>query len=336
MWKKLTPLLPLLPGFIIPNVMAPLVIWGTRAVLEWNSSAVGVLILAEFILVPLMMGFVSGVLWRRQPARAGRLFLWSLINTGIALGLSALMMGEGVICLLIVSPLLLGGIFGGTLIGWHVFRHSNRLGMSVAPTLLLLILLDALSPHSHQAVVSDTLLIRARPEEVWRYVVEVPPIPRNSGFWLFRLGLPRPVRTTATGHRAGEERRCVFEGDLVFRERIVELEPGKKLTFDVVRQPEHPEIMGHLDVTRGQLLLRDNGDGTTTLTGHTWYRLHVYPAWYYELWADSIGRNVHFSVMGHIKTLAERDAQAAASGPGASQHASRRSTSRPVVQPQTR
>ncbi|MNY68576.1 hypothetical protein D3C86_2063640 [compost metagenome] len=77
------------------------------------------------------------------------------------------------------------------------------------------------------------------------------------------------------------------------------------MTFDIIDQPKDPEIMGHIDITKGQFLLHDNGDGTTTLTGNSWYKLHVFPTWYYDLWAESITRNVHFRVMEHVKVLSE-------------------------------
>src|SRR5205823_12847157 len=124
-------------------------------------------------------------------------------------------------------------------------------------------------------------------------------------YWLFRLGMPQPVRTTVAAPAVGARRDCLFDEGLTLVERITTLEPGRNLTFDIVAQPAHPEIMGHIELTRGQLLLQDNGDATTTLIGSTDYRLLAYPACYYDLWAESICRAVHRSVMGHIKRLAE-------------------------------
>jgi hypothetical protein len=295
-----------LAGFAVPNLVAMLLVWITGKVAMLDSGRAGLMIFSEFIVIPVLMGFVSALFWRDEKLGTGRCLLWSLINTGIALTLSAFLMREGVICLIIVSPLILTFISCGTLIGRAAFRRSNRLSLSAIPLLLFILIVDARSPYHHQNVVSDSLVIRARPEAVWRHVIQVPRIRESSGFWLFRLGLPRPVQTSATGPFVGAQRLCMFEQNLVFVERIVGLQPRKELTFDVVRQPAHPEILGHADVIRGQMLLRDNGDGTTTLTGNTWYRLHVYPAWYYDLWAESIGRNVHWTVMQHIKRLAER------------------------------
>ena len=66
-------------------------------------------------------------------------------------------------------------------------------------------------------------------------------------------------------------------------------------------------MAGHIQILRGQFILKVNPDGSTRLIGKSWYRLRVYPAWYYGLWAEDITRQVHLRVMKHIKRLAEND-----------------------------
>ncbi|MFD0766004.1 hypothetical protein ACFQZI_14165 [Mucilaginibacter lutimaris] len=119
--------------------------------------------------------------------------------------------------------------------------------------------------------------------------------------------MPSPVQSTAEGYYLGAKRKCIFSNGYVFDEKIVTYNENKNLTFDITNQPRDPEIMGHIDILRGQFLLKDNGDGTTTLTGNSWYRLYVFPVWYYDIWAESITRNVHLRVMEHIKHLAEEN-----------------------------
>lgn len=152
---------------------------------------------------------------------------------------------------------------------------------------------------------SATTTRTAPPERVWQYVIDYPAITEKPDFWLWKVGLPAPVQSTATGHFVGARRRCAFEGNIAFDERIVEMEPARKLTFDITDQPKDPEIMGHLDLKRGRMILRDNHDGTTTLIGTSWYKLKVYPSAYYDLWTQSIMRAVHLRVMHHIQRLAE-------------------------------
>ena len=87
------------------------------------------------------------------------------------------------------------------------------------------------------------------------------------------------MTTTVAGDFVNADRRCIFSHDAVFKERVVELVPGENLTFDIVDAPKDPELVGHLTFHRGQFILRDNVDGTTTLVGSTWYTLHVRPIW---------------------------------------------------------
>ena len=118
--------------------------------------------------------------------------------------------------------------------------------------------------------------------------------------------MPSPRATTVTGYYQGAGRKCIFSNGYIFDEKIVTYQENKDLTFDITGQPRDPEIMGHIDILRGQFLLKDNGNGTTTLTGNSWYRLYVFPTWYYDIWARSITRNVHLRVMEHIKQLSEK------------------------------
>ncbi len=92
---------------------------------------------------------------------------------------------------------------------------------------------------------------------------------------------------------------------MVFEEKIAVIEPNQRLTFDIVKMPPDPELMGHLDTTRGEFELRDNGDGTTNLIGRSWYRLHVRPLWYFDWWTRDMCRAVHLRVMRNVRRLAE-------------------------------
>ena len=88
---------------------------------------------------------------------------------------------------------------------------------------------------------------------------------------------------------------------------MVQSEKENVYTFDIYKQPDDPEIIGHIEIRRGKFILRENPDGSTRLIGKSWYRLKVYPVWYYDMWAEDITREVHLRVMNHIKTLAEND-----------------------------
>lgn len=297
-------------GILFSNLLAALVfaliVVGRRV----GFGAVNQLTAVTFLLLPLVMGLICAWFWKDTNLRFGRRLDWTTLNTLIALVLSAVVAKEGIVCLIIVSPLIIACMLAGVLLGIPLFRRrSNRLNASLAGFLFLLFLNDVLSRHEFTAQVGDTLLIKAPPAVVWRYVAAYEPITDKPDFWLFRIGMPRPVNSTVDGYHRGAGRKCNFSNGYAFDEVMTVYEPGKELEFVITQQPRDPEIMGHLDILKGQFLLADNGDGTTTLTGTSWYRLYVFPAWYYNLWAESITRNVHLEVMAQIRHLSEQAAR---------------------------
>lgn len=300
-------------SLLVPNWLGLAVLGLTTLLLNRMSghplsdNRSGEYILAEFVLIPVAMGLCAAFCLRDTGTGVGTNLLISVANTAIAIALSWIVLHEGVICLIIVSPLLLGFMMAGGLIGRLIFKGRSRtVQMSIVPALALLIVADVCSPHEFHNAVTDEVTINAPPERVWQYVIDYPAITEKPDFWLWRVGLPAPIRSTATGHTVGSARRCVFQGNVAYDERLIEVEPAHKVAFDIVGQPKDPEIMDHLDLKRGQMILRDNHDGTTTLIGTSWYGLRVYPAAYYDLWTQSIVRNVHLRVMRQIKRLAEK------------------------------
>lgn len=294
-------------GLLVANAVAAGLIGLGMWLNGINGTAGSVLISSDFLLVPLVMGLITAFFWKGFALTTTEYFLYSLLNSALGMVVAGIFMHEGVICLVIVSPLLLGFVFLGALLGRWLFQYSNnRLNLSLVPLALAFLALDVFSPHHYGNAVSDRVVIHAPPSQVWTHLAAVPVIGEKPDFWLFKMGLPYPVQSTVSGQGVGASRRCVFSRGRVFEERIVEWQPGKRLTFDITRQPRDPEILGHARVRRGQFVLQDNGDGTTTLTGTSWYELYVYPSWYYDIWARSIARQVHVRVMDHIKTVCEQ------------------------------
>lgn len=271
------------------------------------SSRAGVLVASNFVIIPLLMGMISAYFWEGALQRTREYAWYSLINTFVAIGLSSIFLMEGVICLVIVFPILFGFVMAGAMISRTMISKNRKIGIHITPVVLLLLVGDSLSPPIYSNAVTDTLQINAPSHVVWKYVPSFPPIEHRSRYWLFSLGLAEPIETQIEGPFVGAWRKCVFTGGLTFEERISEYRENQAITFEVTKQPKDPEIFDHVSIDRGQMSLHDNGDGTTTLTGTTWYQLHAFPAWYYKRWADSIGRAVHLQVMHHIKDLSEQD-----------------------------
>jgi hypothetical protein len=293
-------------GFITSNLLAFFMIVLTRKLSFTMEGTAAIITTSDFTLLPILMGIICAYFWKDLNLKTGERLGCTTLNFVFSLAVSAVFMGEGIICLIIVSPLLIAFMMLGILIGKQMFeKNKKRLNLGIISVLFLVITLDPLTQHDNQHMVTDTVLIKATPQQIWEHVVAFKPIEAKPKFWLFSLGMPKPMESTVDAYAVGANRKCIFSNGMVFDEKITVFEPNVNLTFAIVKQPEDPEIMGHIQIQEGQFLLHDNGDGTTTLTGNSWYRLYVYPAWYYNIWAGSITRNVHLRVMEHIKKLSE-------------------------------
>ena len=263
----------------------------------------------SLLLIPLAIGLMASWVWRPLGLGIGATLLHSLYCTLVGLGAAWLFMREGIVCLLIVSPILFIGTAVGALAGRVWFRKNcDRMNLCLAPMFVLAVASEPTLRGSHTGVVTDEIRIAAPPAKVWPHVLAFPEIPDAPDYWLFRAGLPYPTATVNGGDFVGADRTCRFSGGAVFKETVAEFVPERLLTFDIVEMPPDPELLGHLDAHRGQFELRDNVDGTTTLIGRTWYSLHVRPAAYFDWWTHDIFRAVHLRVMRHVKRLSESGA----------------------------
>lgn len=297
----------LILGMVVGNAVGGAILYGITLFAGEFKRQSEALVWPSFILIPVVVGLVAAWFWRRLNRSLAISFLdafWVLL---MSLAAAAIVLREGVVCLVIVSPLVYVFLWTGILLGRLWFRPNySSLQLTIFPLLALLTLGESVYHSEQQAVVTDRLLIHAPPAKVWPHVLAFPEIPDAPNYWILRLGLPYPTTTTNGGNFVGADRQCIFSNGVVIKERVAEFVPNEKLTFDVAEQPADPEAYGHITLHRGQFVLDDNRDGTTTLIGSSWYTLHVRPRWYFDIWTRDMTRAVHLRVMQHIKRLSEQ------------------------------
>ena len=295
-------------GVVNANVLAALLM---SLVTQFASSPNGGYYgTAATVLIPLLMGFLAGATWRKLGLSVGQTALFSILTTVVGVIAAVFFIHEGAICLVMASPMLFTLVWGGTLLGILLCRPKggNRpLAVSVVPMLLVFLVYDAAQPRTTDSrSVTTTMVVRASAASVYPHLVAFPRITAPPPtFILNQVGLPYPVETGADGAYIGSRRECRFSDNLVLGERITALEPGRLVAFDITDQPVYPEFTEHGRLLRGEMTVRDNGDGTCTLSGTSWYTIRVHPFWYFGAWADEIIHSVHRRVFTHIAELSE-------------------------------
>jgi len=280
-----------------------------------------------FVAIPFTMGFAAALVYGlRQPrSMKGCIGVACLSVALLGAALMALAF-EGMVCLIMATPIALPLAAFGGLCAYHVQRR--RWFQTDAPVLLSALLLFAPGVEwaEHVAklpspifVVRTTIDVDAPPERVWREVVAFSQIPPPTE-WMFRAGIAYPIRAEVLGTGAGAERHCVFSTGS-FVEPIQVWDEPRLLKFSVTSNPppmeewtpyshiEPPHLHGFLESEGGQFLLTPLPNGGTRLEGTTWYHHGLWPAAYWRLWSDPIIHNIHLRVLRHIRDEVEMKTQ---------------------------
>jgi hypothetical protein len=250
-------------------------------------------------------------------------FYWSVppIFGGIVVLGSIYFLHEGVICLVMLSPLWLG--FGW--LGAYIMRRQRKRPVNPNTFHSTLIFLPLLSggiesqlpiPHDHVTLTREAV-IHATPEEIWPYAVSNAHIKEGEGRWNFTqniLGMPRPRATVLNGVGKGALRTAYWGDNINFDEKITQWRPGRLLgwSFSFTNSSLQDYTDKHISPD-GQFLKIDSGDymltpltrDTTLLTLRTNYiaKTHVNP--YAEFWGEILLGDIQNNVLAIIKQRAE-------------------------------
>lgn len=274
-----------------------------------------------FVLVPVVQGAATAYVYTRaRPDDAGRVFSLAMTSLGVA-GLVLLALAwEGLICLVMATPIaaplalvgaVIGRVAGGADAASHRPANPAMLGILLIP------LTATMEPATGHAVheVQTSVVIDASPEQVWPHVIAFSEIPEPSDL-AFRAGIAYPVRARIEGTGVGAIRYCEFSTGS-FVEPITHWEPGRRLAFDVVSSPaalrelspyddiSPRHLHGYLRSKRGEFRFVDLGDGRTRLEGSTWYEIEMGPEAYWRVWSDAFIHRIHRRVLEHIKQEVE-------------------------------
>lgn len=277
-----------------------------------------------FVGIPFALGMTTVVLYGRKHPRK---LVESLIVSWLALCLLSIALlvyaVEGVVCILMASPIAFVITSMGATLGWAIQRRPPRPNESTLMRLSIFLFLPflmgaeyAVAPPAPLFAVRSTIDIHAPPQAVWNNVIAFSKLPPPTEP-IFRTGIAYPVRAKIYGRGVGAVRHCIFSTG-PFVEPIEVWDEPHRLKFGVTAQPqpmfetsfhkhvEPPHLDGFLRSRQGQFLLTTLPDGGTRLEGTTWYQHHMWPAGYWRLWSDTIIHEIHMRVLRHIKHLSEQ------------------------------
>lgn len=269
---------------------------------------------ALFMLTPFAIGCGAAWLPRGPQPPVGACVRAAVQVNTLGLVLFLLLGIEGLLCVIMAMPLVVVMAVAGGLLGWLIRRGRER--PQVITHVMLLVAVPLLlaweRPQADPAqpfAVTTSVIVRASPEAVWRETIDFAPIttPPNG---ILRFGIAYPTHALLRCEGTQLIRECHFTTG-PFIEPITAIDAPHRLAFDVTVQPPSmrelspwpihpPHLDGMIRTRRGEFLITAVGDGTTRLTGTTWYTIEAAPAVYWQLWTEAIIHRIHHRVLDHI------------------------------------
>lgn len=281
--------------------------------------------LALFLGVPVLIGFLPAAALRLAgPHTFFQCYLFALSTAGLLVIALLVFAWEGMICILLALPLELPLIALGASLAYSLFHKASvpplGPGMAAVAAILGISVSEArdLRPGPSY-VASDSILIRATPERVWKEIVHLRKVPPPSGLML-RTGIacPQSVRLPRPGE--GGTRLCTLSTGQIL-EHIDVWEPSRRLRWTALSTPppmtevnpfrsvDAPHLHGFFEAYEGEFAIEPTESGTTRLTRRTWYRHNLRPAPYWQLWCGLAASQAHDLVLKEIQRLAELPAE---------------------------
>jgi hypothetical protein len=234
-----------------------------------------------FVGVPTVLAIVL-VLTVRPKSALGT----AMTGVTFVLLLSAILFGEGLVCILMAAPIfyLIAAVVGGII---DASRRQSR--KNTALCLLPVLLMSLEGAHSRlsfprEESVSARRVLAVQPEEVQAALAA--PMNFHTPLPLYlKMGFPRPVATRGSGLAAGDQRVIHFAGgeghpgDLVLQ--VTSTGPGG-VKFRALS--DHSKVAHWLDWEEAVVTWQRVDAQHTAVTWTLRYRRNVDPAWYFAPW----------------------------------------------------
>jgi hypothetical protein len=240
------------------------------------------------------------------------------------IAISIIVLREGTICILILSPLWFGASMLGVslMFRWRGGKDKADYSSTFSSSLLALPLI-AMQAEPHialpqtTATVTRSIVVDAPPSKIWPLLRGIPDVRPNEGAWNMSqdlFGIPRPVGAQLFGEGIGAERRANWSNNVRFREQVIDWAPGARIGWQFIfddqggwaftdrhLMPDSP----YFRVTTGGYRMDPLSNGRTKVTIHTSYWIQTPVNAYSRLWGEVFLGDVEYNLLALVKGRAE-------------------------------
>jgi hypothetical protein len=274
-----------------------------------------------FVVSPFVIGATTAYVANRQ-GDIGSLRTALMVLMAAALGGAALLAFalEGLVCIILASPLvgsvaLVGGMFGRQVALYS--RHSARQTLSSLALLPLVFGVEDVVSATTTFDTSETVVVDAPPQAVWNAIVHMDPLDPPTAL-PFRLGVAYPLGGQIAGEGVGAIRYGAFSTGMAL-ERVTQWVPNRRIAFTVLKDVpgmhelspyshvHAPHVVGYFATRTMSFELKPQPDGRTEIIERTSHALKLDPVFYWLPFARWIVHENNMRVLEHIRRQSERN-----------------------------
>lgn len=318
---------------VIAVSLATLYGFSLRIVFGFLNSFMGIMSVSFLVLAPAIIGFLTIFLIPKDKTQSNMgAFFKPWVTSLVILALTIIFSVEGSICWILIYPLFASIAGIGGLLAYHLkkqktdkadkdnFENKNTLKVSFVMLMPLAIGLvegdRALTLKEFN--ISETVIIQASSQNVWRELTNINEIPDNENKFSFSemMGFPKHLNTTLDTIAVGGNRKAVYENGLYFDEKILKIIPEKLLVLDIKTDPnkipptvmdEHIVIGGkHVDILQDIYTIEKLSDTSCRLTLSSRFCINTPFNWYASIWAKYLMADILQSEINLIRERATR------------------------------
>ena len=296
---------------------------GVYLLLEATQPVTGLISFSFLLILPAaisaFLAYVADLHGEKPLGSYLRVPLWLLLAVII---LSAVLLQEGVICIVILSPLWLASGLTGAWLAYRLRKRSDDFDKTYCCTLLLLPLfamqVEPLIPLPQaDMTVTRSLIVDAPAARIWPLLRGIPDVRADEGRWNITqdvLGVPRPFGAHLVGEGVGADRFANWGRDIRFRERIIDWQPGSriewKFLFDQIDGWRFTDrhLMpdsAYFRVTTGGYRLEPLGPNRSRLIINTRYQVKTPVNFYSAMWGEFFLGDLENNLLALVKQRAE-------------------------------
>lgn len=290
---------PILAAIVTAVTGGALIAWGEGA------AALG---LSMFIFLPAITGFVAAL----QSTYGKSVIISLLISQTIILIALVMTSLEGIVCVLMASPILFFSALIGAGLGRVVqtnWEQSSKSSVAL-PVLATLSLVavgkveNQLQPDYRREVFVTSIVVNSDAQTTWDALIQFDEVTGEIPL-LMRLGLPVPESCSMEGEGVGASRTCHFNSGTI-TERVTRWDPPYHLAFDV----EDVKLPGRhwLGFEDAEYTLEPLENGQVRVIRSTTVTSTLQPGTYWRFFEHMGTETEHQYILQSLKSHLEDDA----------------------------